>query len=185
MATPRKPWIWICPECGGPKGHQSRLCRDCRVAFTRLTHPRRQKVPFTARVDATGGINACWPWTGNTSPDGYGRLRVDGRLTYAHRVALELALGRPIRAGYFACHHCDNPPCVNPLHLFEGTNADNLHDMWMKQRGATKPSLTDEQVQAIRASRRPTKELAATYPFVSKRTIYRVRAREGAYSRAA
>lgn len=53
---------------------------------------------------------------------------------YAHREALEQKLGRPIKPGYGALHHCDNPPCIEPVHLFEGTNADNVHDMIAKGR---------------------------------------------------
>jgi hypothetical protein len=65
---------------------------------------------------------------------GYGVLRWRGRLTYAHRLALELTLGRPLGPGMEACHHCDNPPCGEPLHLFEGTRVDNMQDAKRKGR---------------------------------------------------
>jgi hypothetical protein len=63
-----------------------------------------------------------WPWA--TDYKGYGRTRF-GR---AHRLALERKLGRPIRPGYQALHHCDYQPCVNPDHLYEGTDKDNQRD---------------------------------------------------------
>jgi hypothetical protein len=74
--------------------------------------------------------------------DGYGQRYVLGsaaggrnpKYLRHHRVALEEKLGRPIRPGMFACHHCDNPPCVNPEHLYEGTPADNTRDMMTRGR---------------------------------------------------
>ena len=126
---------------------------------------------FWARVDATGGLTACWPWTGNLNDNGYGRVRAEGRLQYAHRIALALSLGRPIGEGLFACHHCDNPRCCNPLHLFEGDTADNMADAASKGR-ARPASLSQPIVDAIRTSDDHPTVLAARFD-VSLRTIYR------------
>lgn len=65
---------------------------------------------------------------------GYGVLRVDGRCTYAHRFALERALGRPIKKGMLALHTCDRSCCVNPKHLYEGTWRDNRNDALKRDR---------------------------------------------------
>lgn len=90
-----------------------------------------------ARVEIDPQSN-CWVWTGVVNHRGYGRYHYttdQGVLNgSAHRLALELALGRPIRPGMSALHRCDNPPCCNGEHLFEGTQADNLDDCQAKGR---------------------------------------------------
>lgn len=85
-----------------------------------------------------GPSEECWPWTGSTRAGGYGAIavRVPGRrhrLAPAHRVSWELHNG-PIPDGLQVLHRCDNPPCVNPAHLFLGTNDDNVADMLSKGR---------------------------------------------------
>lgn len=69
-------------------------------------------------------------------------------MVYAHRFSYELVNG-PLPPKYWACHHCDNPPCVNPDHLFSGTDSDNRRDAVKKDRlGSAK--LTTAQVKEIR-----------------------------------
>jgi hypothetical protein len=75
----------------------------------------------------------CWEWTGATNSEGYGRLMVARRTRMAHRVSWELHNG-PIEPGWLVCHHCDNPRCVRPDHLFLGSFGDNLRDMFRKGR---------------------------------------------------
>lgn len=94
-------------------------------------------VRFAERVDVNGPTmphmtTPCHVWTG-AKEDEYGSIRVDGRSQRAHRVAFLLKWGRWPEP--FACHHCDNPPCVRWDHLFEGTAADNARDMAAKGRG--------------------------------------------------
>ena len=67
-------------------------------------------------------------------PGGYGRFHYRGRVALASRFALDLALGRQVGPGLEACHTCDNPPCCNERHLFEGTRQDNVRDMMAKGR---------------------------------------------------
>ena len=121
-------------------------------------HDRGESLPFKFhnRTSKSGG---CWIWVGNIHPDfGYGRLFFEGKNLLAHRVSYELHHGT-IRGGMFVCHRCDNPPCVNPEHLFLGTQKDNMQDMSRKGRangGRFKGEkhhnslLTDEQASEIK-----------------------------------
>ena len=77
--------------------------------------------------------DGCWDWMGSRSRNGYGQMRIDGRIVSAHRVAWALANG-PIPNGYNVLHHCDTPPCTRADHLFLGTLKDNSVDMARKGR---------------------------------------------------
>lgn len=117
---------------------------------------------YWAKVDTSGGPDACWPWTG-TKPKGYGRFwdgtyMPSGRGRYVHvtRWAWAEYIG-PIPDGMFICHTCDNPSCCNQRHHFLGTPADNVADRDRKGRTASPAGvqnaaskLTPEQVAKIR-----------------------------------
>jgi hypothetical protein len=94
---------------------------------------------FRKHVDVHGSVPAhrpelgpCHLWTGALGERGYGAVRFAGKVHRAHRVAFKLEHGRWPAPN--ALHHCDNHPCVNPGHLFEGTNRDNTDDMIAKGR---------------------------------------------------
>lgn len=96
----------------------------------------------------------CWPWRKATR-NGYGVFHpAKGETVASHRFALELSLGLPLGEGMQARHLvCDNPPCCNPAHLAEGTNADNVADMVGKNRqarGSMKSRLNEADVVSIR-----------------------------------
>lgn len=87
---------------------------------------------FWARVVKEDG---CWRWVGAIDRGGYGRFTVRRRAIRAHRYAWE-AVNGPVPTGLCVCHHCDNPRCVRPDHLFVGTYADNNRDRDAKGRTA-------------------------------------------------
>lgn len=88
---------------------------------------------FWSKVDLKGPDD-CWEWQASKLPDGYGSFGVRSRVVdKAHRVSWVLKNG-PIPDGMSVCHRCDNPPCVNPDHLFLGTQQDNMKDMVSKGR---------------------------------------------------
>lgn len=106
------------------------------AARSRATFPER----FWARVDTSGGAHACWPWIGRFSKPAqkYGQVKFLNRQRRSHQVALELAEPRPSSTAC-ALHHCDNPSCCNPLHLYWGTAKSNAEDRERRGRsGKTK-----------------------------------------------
>lgn len=75
----------------------------------------------------------CWLWSGTKSRFGYGSLFIKGKSFSAHRISYSLFVGE-IRDGYYVCHTCDTPACINPKHLFLGTPSDNIRDCVRKGR---------------------------------------------------
>ncbi len=152
-----------CQQCGKPFSavlsrvqNGQRFCsRQCRGEDSKA----RIRERFWARIDQSGGPDACWPWQGKSHADfGYGVLGIGGRrenggrTEKAHRVAWLLTHGE--LPNLFVCHSCDSPLCCNPAHLFLGTNSDNVADMKRKGRHThgecSYAKLTESQVIEIR-----------------------------------
>jgi hypothetical protein len=96
----------------------------------RKAHQEPPAVRFWRNVQKTAD---CWVWTGARSGAGYGQININDVLVFTHRFSWELHHG-PIPDGLLVCHHCDNPPCCNPAHLFLGTPSDNMVDKIRKGR---------------------------------------------------
>jgi hypothetical protein len=169
-----------CPACGKEFQHTSQqpkrkfcspqcLGASRTIRFKGKTRGRpswqEQIAIFLARFSDN---SQCWEWSGSWASTGYGRLNPKRGFTVsAHRGAWEVVNG-PIPNGLFVLHHCDNPPCCNPSHLFLGTPKDNTQDMLTKGRNPHgeqhyRARLTAPQVVAIRADARSHRSIAADY----------------------
>lgn len=121
----------------------------------------------------------CWNWAGHKNKTGYGVINNPwyGKFgtPFAHRISYIVHKG-PIEKGMFICHTCDNPKCINPLHLYEGTAQDNVDDRTNRgrhgHRNELKRKLTDDQVKEIRklSKTKSQRDIAKIYK-VSQRTV--------------
>jgi hypothetical protein len=84
-----------------------------------------------------GSADECWEWEGNRKDGGYGVVHIGGGKKQAHRMSYHLHY-KGIPDGLHVLHHCDNPPCVNPRHLYTGTHSDNMQDAWDRAREVPK-----------------------------------------------
>lgn len=114
---------------------------------------------FWMKVDRSGGPGECWPWTAGRKKGGYGSFALrTGVSTGAHRVAFALFHG--FAAPRSVLHTCDNPPCCNPAHLYDGDQLQNVQDMISRERSPVigqsgernvNARLTKPQVEELRA----------------------------------
>ena len=127
----------------------------------------------------------CWIWVASKNSDGYGNFRYEGKIGKAHRWSYEFHKG-PILGRLLVCHKCDNPSCVNPDHLFLGTDLDNARDCINKGRekhvrgeAVNTSKLTESQVLEIRSMEHyhGSNKRLSEYLGVSVSTIEKIKGR--------
>jgi hypothetical protein len=129
--------------------------------------PPARKTPIAERFWAkvtVAELDDCWEWQAARDTWGYGYFRVahGDVMRRAHRVAWEISHG-PIPDGMLACHTCDNPPCVNPAHLFLGDDAANCADKVAKNRQSRTPPHWGEASPGVKVSSEAVHQIRARY----------------------
>lgn len=124
-----------CENCCAPT-KAKRFCSQGCANKSRTDHTSETLLArFWAKVDKSPGFGPrgdCWRWTARVDGRGYGEIKIAGKYSKAHRLSLFGPDGMADER--FACHHCDNPRCVRPDHLFAGTHLENIEDMTRKGR---------------------------------------------------
>lgn len=151
----------LCSMEGCNRRHQARkLCNahymrwlrlgDANISLTNQGVGKTFEERFWSRVNKNG---TCWLWQGKPSTSGYGTVSYQGKYIGAHRIAWFLVFGKMPNLNIL--HSCDNPICVNPTHLRNGTNVENIADKVLRNRQAkgekiTISKLKDNEVREIR-----------------------------------
>jgi hypothetical protein len=128
----------------------------CRCAALRVDKLAR----FWARVDKASSQRGCWLWTGASTKGGYGQFSWDRVPKLTHRTSWELAHG-PIPEGMLVCHTCDVRNCLNPAHLFLGTQLQNIADKVAKGRQSRGPKHGQSRGNPARGEQHPNARLTA------------------------
>jgi len=119
---------------------------------------RKAEARFWSNVIKGDG---CWKWKLSHSQRGYGVFSINGKQYTAHRLAYTWMIG-PIPEGLFVCHHCDNPGCCRPDHLFLGTHQDNMEDA--RRKGRAVPGHTVPLEVPIERRSRGDQHYTRTHP---------------------
>lgn len=119
--------------------------------------------------------SGCWIWLGGLSDRGYGRIFHQYKSYYAHKVSYRLFVEEP---KFFVCHKCDTPSCVNPDHLFDAPQAENVRDMVRKGRNYKPPRISNEVVASVISSSLKAKDASKAFG-ISEHSVGKVRRAAG------
>jgi len=175
MGITQSPNLCIVKDCGRMRVHkESEMCNghhrmllntgDVKAIQKVVRHTGTLEERFNQKYEIDS-VLGCWIWKAHRQADGYGTIQNGRQSLLAHRVSYMLYRGS-IPDGALILHSCDNPPCVNPLHLFVGTDQLNATDKMVKGRNlhvGGKSKLTIEDVITIRQSTLSIQELAEQF----------------------
>ena len=148
---------------------KSRLKHDWSILeVLELAPPKPFIDKILEKIDYHPETN-CWNWMDYLDKKGYGWIRIGDKMIHIHRFMYQYFYGIIPEDKPLICHHCDNPKCCNPKHLYAGTPKDNMQDRskrnplsWLSGEKHGMAKLTEKQVLEIRASDEP-------YPVIAKR----------------
>ena len=172
--------IRTCRWCGqefSVPGRRLKAWKSCPACRTQTATTEQR---FWRRVIKSPD-NDCWDWAGSKSAQGYGWFWNGSGMTRASRVSWQIHYG-DIPTGMCICHHCDNPVCANPHHLYLGTYSDNVADAYRRGRNKPRPGtsnsnakLTEGLVRTLREAKKAGvrgRALLALCPEVNKGAVY-------------
>lgn len=137
-----------------------RTCKNSKCMNPDHLKSFSEEERFWYNVDISDDESVCWEWHNLAGTGRYGSTKFRKKETPTHRIAYMLHYKTDIPEGLYVCHHCDNPPCCNPYHLFLGTHQDNIDDRERKGRNKMPHSrgeehghhkLTENDVKKIRS----------------------------------
>lgn len=165
-------WIGKTPDTPAPPRVRLRRLHDLQQVIIQASIPEP--------------MSGCWLWERACQSRGYGQITLNGKGVLAHRASFEAFYDVDLDREMVVCHRCDNPICVNPDHLFVGTQSDNMKDCAKKgrikmpsQKGAahSQAQISEEQALAIRADTRNYRIIAASFG-ISKTTVHEIKTRK-------
>ncbi len=151
--------------------------------MSKYKQPTFQRIIDNVIIDQ---ITKCWEWTRGLNHKGYGLTSINNKTQIVHRIMYKYFYGDIPEDKPFILHNCDNPKCCNPIHLYAGTNQDNMidraernPDSWTLTTGEKngQSKLTEKQIIEIRASKDSQRTIAKRFN-ISKAMIYYIQKRK-------
>jgi len=166
MRDPRNTWAYW---------ERAKYCGHTCAGLANSKRAEVARLPMAEAFDrwVIKSDNGCHEWSGAKDKEGYGIFSYAGVSYRSAKVALELD-GRPVPKGLYACHTCDNPPCVRRDHLYPGTPTQNMADAMARGRLNPRTKLTPDQVIEIRCATGTHHEIAAAFG-VSRASVSLIR----------